>query len=232
MRANIPSCLLMVFLLASCAQDKDWDPAVEGGGSGASGGTTSTGAGSTTSTGGTTTSGTNGGAWTNVGGTDNGGLFGPNAVPYDPASAGGTGGTGTGGTGGMEGPPGDGNVATSTIKGDVDGTATFTQTGIDVTVVIELTKCPDGDLVITIHDGYACDNESTEGEPWDGSRGEIGTVACSGNSGSLTVTRPGSDTATNRTVADHNLDTDLSAHVLIVTKPAEPDTRIACGNFF
>jgi Cu/Zn superoxide dismutase len=160
-------------------------------------------------------------------------LFGPNAVPYDASSQGGSGGTSAGGSGGTGGggPPGDGNEATSTIRGSVSGTATFTQTGVSVTVEINLTGCPSGDLVFTIHDGFSCDNADTEGVPW-GARGEIGTVNCNGNSGSGTFTRDGTDSNANWTVADHTLETDVSAHVIIVTTPADSETRIACGNFF
>ena len=42
----------------------------------------------------------------------------------------------------------------------------------------------------------------------------------------------GSDPNTNWTVADHNLDTDVTGHVVIVTPAGDPGDRIACGNFF
>jgi hypothetical protein len=231
MRVMISSCLAAGLLLASCAQDRAWNPATSSAGAGTSGGSAGNGSsagGAAVTTGGSSAVST----WTNVGGTDNGSLLGPNAVPFDAAVFGGSGGTGNEGGAGGEGPPGDGNSAISTIKGDISGTATFTQSGIDVTVVFDLTGCPDGDHVVRIHDGYACDNESTQGVIWDGARGEIGTINCSGNAGALTYTRPGSDSATNWTVGDHNLATDLSAYVLVFTNPGDDATRIACGNFF
>jgi hypothetical protein len=134
--------------------------------------------------------------------------------------------------------PGHGNVATSRIAGGINGTAEFTQRGIDVTVVITLTNCATGDHVIRIHDGYACDNATTQGKIWDGKRGDgIGgpssVINCNAaRTGMLTYTRPGADPALNWTVADHNLATDVTSHVLIVTDPANPATRQACGNFF
>jgi hypothetical protein len=168
-------------------------------------------------------------------GFDEGGLFGfEQAVAYDyldnNPSTGGEGGDG-------DGPPGDGNVATSMIGGSVSGTAIFTQTGIDVAVVIELNNCPAGAHPIRIHGGFSCDNDSTIEGVWDGERGAgIGgmesVIMCDGSNGSLTYTRPGDNPALNWTVGDHNLDTDVTAHVIIISEVDNLGQRVACGNFF
>jgi hypothetical protein len=167
-----------------------------------------------------------------LGGGDQGSFFGPDmSVEVMPPVVMG----GSGGSGGS-GPPGDGNTFTSTIKkGNVVGTATFTQTGEDVELVVDLTDCPDGNHQFRLHDGYSCDNESTEGKPW-GLRGTgIGPdsgIACSGGKGKLTYTRSGADKTKNWTVGDHVQETDLTAHVVIVSDEKDPNSRWACGNFF
>ena len=235
MRATLPSCIAVVSLSLACSlEEAPSSPSVgAGAGSGSGGSSQTTGGTPATTTGGTTT--TYGGAppvYAAYGGSDNGGLFGPNSVPFDPNALGGSGGSaGSGGSGGS-GPPGDGNTAICTFRTGISGTVTFTQTGIDVEAVVDITgNCPDGENVITIHDGYSCDNADTEGVPW-GARGEMGTVNCSGGKATATFNRAGSDTNTNWTVADHNLDTDISGHVLIVTPAGDSANRVACGNFF
>jgi hypothetical protein len=172
-----------------------------------------------------------------TGGNDDGSLFDPaQAVPFDP-NAGGTGGAApmTGGTGG--GVNTDGLSVTSHISGKVNGTAEFTQHGTDVTVVVKLTKCPEGTLGIHINDGASCDNAGTEGKPWDGKRGDIGdtgTISCSQNSAAMTYTRSGADPAMNWTVGDHTR-TDITAYVVVVSSDADGQAMssfIGCGNFF
>ena len=70
----------------------------------------------------------------------------------------------------------------------------------------------------------------TEGVPW-GERGTgFGPLMCSGNSGMLTYTRSGADKTKNWTVADHVQETDVTAHVLIISDGA--DVRAGCANFF
>jgi hypothetical protein len=99
-----------------------------------------------------------------------------------------------------------------------------------VTVVFNLTSCPDGNHAVAIHDGYACDNASTEGVPW-GARGTgIPDITCSGGQGTLTYTRTGADKTQNWTVADHVMETDVTAHVLIIESGG--DARAVCANFF
>jgi hypothetical protein len=231
MRLAISSCLVTVLL--ACGGEPPAAPAGGDAGSSTSGGSTSTSGGSTSTSGGSTA--TYGGAppvYSTYGGSDNGSLLGPNAVPFDPSPQGGSGGTGGSGGSAGSGPSGDGNVATCTWRRGLSGTVTFTQTGTDVTAVVDITGgCPGGEIELRIHDGYSCDNADTEGVPW-GERGEMGTVTCDGSSASATFTRPGTDSNTNWTVADHNLDTDISGHVLIATPVGDSANRIACGNFF
>ena len=196
-----------------------------------------TGGGSPTTTGPTTTT----GPFTGAGG-DNGGLFPKDAaVPVDPGAGGSKDAGGTPEAAPSDAgnkPPGDGNVAISHITGSLTGTAEFTQRGVDVTVVVSLTNCATGAHPIRIHGGFSCDNAGTMGIVWDGKRGDgIGgpasTITCDANkNGSLTYTRLGNDPTQNWTVADHNLATDVTSHVVIVSDVAVPTTRIACGNFF
>lgn len=186
-------------------------------------------------------SGNSGGSLTNVplagsgqavGGGDQGGLFPPDgSVPIMPVEMGGSGGSGGGG----KTIPGDGNTFTSMIKGSINGTATFTQKGEDVNLVVNLNSgCADGNHQFRIHDGYSCDNASTEGVPWSRGTG-IGPaegIKCSGGKGTLMYTRSGADKTKNWTVGDHVQATDLTAHVVIVSDEKDPNSRASCGNFF
>jgi hypothetical protein len=211
-----------------------------GGSSGAAGGSSMVGAGGSSPTG-TTGPTTTTGPFSGAGG-DNGGLFPKDAsVPVNPGGggskdAGSTPEAALSDTGNK--PPGDGNVAISHLMGSLAGTAEFTQHGVDVTVVVKLTNCATGAHPIRIHGGYSCDNADTMGIVWDGKRGDgIGgtasTITCDASKvGSLTYTRLGNDPTQNWTVADHNLPTDVTSHVVIISDVAIPTTRIACGNFF
>jgi hypothetical protein len=166
-----------------------------------------------------------------LGGGDQGSLFemGVEVMPPE------MGGAATGGSGGGSGIPGDGKMATSMIRGSIGGTAVFKQTGEDVSLVVNLTNCPDGNHQFRIHDGYSCDNASTMGMPWAARGTGIGPangIACSGGKGMLTYTRLGSDKTKNWTVADHAQETDVTAHVVIVSDEKDPNSRASCGNFF
>lgn len=206
----------------------------------ASGGNSSTAGSSTAGGSPTAPAGGSGGSLTNVplagsgqavGGGDQGNLFPSNGVvPIMPVETG-----GSGGSGGAKTIPGDGNEFTSTIKGSISGTATFKQTGEDVALTVNLTGgCADGNHQFRIHDGYSCDNASTEGVPWSRGTG-IGPaegIKCSGGKGTLMYTRSGADKTKNWTVGDHVQETDLTAHVVIVSDEKDPNSRAACGNFF
>jgi hypothetical protein len=165
-----------------------------------------------------------------LGGGDQGMAFGPgDVVQIEPPMAAGSNAGGSGGSGGS-GIPGDGKSMEATLRRGMSGTALFTQTGEDVTMELKVTGCSDGSHTITINDGYACDAAVTEGVPW-GERGTgFGPLMCSGNSGMLTYTRSGADKTKNWTVADHVQETDVTAHVLIISDGA--DVRAGCANFF
>jgi hypothetical protein len=126
---------------------------------------------------------------------------------------------------GSDVPPGSGHMATCSIP-TVGLTAVFTQTGIDVTVVITATKCPAGNHVIQIHDGFSCDSASTQGGVWGGKRGDgIGSIVCnSSQQGTLTHTRTGTDPNLNWTVGDHSTKTDVTLHPMML--------ETNCGTFF
>ena len=131
---------------------------------------------------------------------------------------------------GTDGPPGNGHTATCSIP-TVGLTAVFTQTGTDVKVVITATRCPAGNHVIQIHDGFSCDSVATQGGIWGGTRGTgIGSAAStftctSGMQGTLTYTRLGSNSATAWTVGDHNTQTDVTLHPMMLD-------ATNCGTFF
>jgi hypothetical protein len=236
MKSSLLSLMTSMTMLASIACGSgDAGGDVASGGSTASAGSSAT-AGSGLASGGSS----NGGSASNVplagngqavGGGDQGRLFGPGMVtPLMPEETGGT------GAGGGATIPGDGHMVTSMIRGSINGTATFTQTGEDVTLVVSLSSgCADGNHQFRIHDGYSCDNDMTEGVPWVPRGVGIGPesgIACKGGKGTLTYTRVGADKTKNWTVADQNAETDLTTHVVIVSDEKNPDSRASCGNFF
>jgi hypothetical protein len=254
MRVLSSGCLAWMLLLTACGAS----PAAQGvaaaagsnAGGAAAGGSTSSAAGTAgsvvsgagaptggaSSTGGASAAGSAGAPTpgAGAGGGDNGGLFDPgSSVPFDPNAGGAGGAVGTGGSGGLNI---DGKTVTSQIGGSASGQATFTQSGADVKVTVKLTSCPSGVLGIHINDGDSCDNTGTEGMPWEGKRGNIGdagTITCTNNSANLTYTRLGSDPTTNWTIGDHNLMTDITSYVVIVSSNADGTSGfIGCGNFF
>jgi hypothetical protein len=163
-----------------------------------------------------------------LGGGDQGSLFPPDGVvPIMPVETGGTGGA-------APTIPGDGHVAKSTLGGGISATATFTQTGLDVSIVVDITSgCKDGDHRFQIYDGLSCDSESTEGNPWSPRGTELGPdIACSGGKGKATYLRKGDDSTKNITVSDHNPETDVTTHVVILSDEQDTSSRAACGNFF
>jgi hypothetical protein len=209
----------------------DGGGATNAGGAAATAGSTSSG-GTASSTGGSGTVVTLAGSGQALGGGDQGALFPPDgAVPIMPPDAGGT---GSGGSAPVI--PGDGNIAKSTLGGSIQGTATFTQMGEDVIIAVNLTGgCADGNHQFRIHDGDSCDNASTEGMPWSPRGTGLGPdtgIACTGGKGKLDYTRKGDDKTRNLTVSDHNPETDLTTHVVIVSDEKDPNSRASCGNFF
>jgi hypothetical protein len=232
--SRLPSAAPLLLLFAVACSDGGVDPVPGGAGSvsttagaGSSGGTPPV------SSGGTPSNVPLAGSGQAVGGGDQGSFFDPDmAVHVMPPAAGGSAGSGSGGSGG--GIPGDGKSFTSMIKGSISGTATFSQKGEDVELVVELNNCPTGNHQFRIHDGYSCDNALTMGMPWSRGTGigpESG-IACSDDRGTLMYTRSGADKTKNWTVGDHVQETDLTAHVVIVSDEKDPSSRAACGNFF
>ena len=124
--------------------------------------------------------------------------------------------------------------ATATIAGfgtgTVTGTAAFTQNGADVTVVVTLANCPDGAHPVHIHEGTSCMDATVQGAHWDMTRGEgIPDVTCTGNAGTVTYTRLGSD-AKPWTVSAGVATTDVNGHAVVVhDMSATPPPRIGCG---
>jgi Cu/Zn superoxide dismutase len=151
--------------------------------------------------------------------------------------AAGTGGIGTGGTGtGGMGTGGVGGMATATATiagfgtGTVTGTAKFTQTGADVTVVVTLANCPDGAHGVHIHQGTSCTDATMQGAHWDMTRGEgIPDVMCTGMTGTSMVTRKADMPALAWTVGGAAA-TNVIGHAFVVhDTSAMPPPRIGCG---
>lgn len=136
--------------------------------------------------------------------------------------------------GGSAGMSGAGTSALAMIApfgtGTVTGTASFTQTGSDVTVTVTLSNCPDGPHGVHIHQGTSCADAMTQGDHWDMTRGEmIPDVMCTGGSGSSTHTRLA---ATNPAIAwsiGGDPITNVMGHAVVVHDPGMPAPRIGCG---
>ncbi|MEP6653215.1 MAG: hypothetical protein ABJA82_07635 [Myxococcales bacterium] len=156
-----------------------------------------------------------------VGGFDDGRLF-TDAGVAPPATGGSVGSSG-GATGVDAGPVN--RTATCAIP-SVGLTAVFTQTGADVTVVVTANNCASGSHVLTIRGGFSCDSASTQGGIWGNTRGTgLGTFTCNASKqGMLTYTRSGKDPALAWTVGDHNTNTDVTLHPMML------DSN--CGTFF
>jgi len=83
--------------------------------------------------------------------------------------------------------------------GTITGTATFTASGSDVTVVVALANCPEGIHPMLIHAGTSCASEQEQGTHWDPPRGEnigsgTGQIMCMADgTAMLTYTRLGTD---------------------------------------
>ncbi|MEO8215089.1 MAG: hypothetical protein ABI560_17955, partial [Myxococcales bacterium] len=140
-----------------------------------------------------------------------------------PPATGGSVGSSGGATGVDAGPVN--RTATCAIP-SVGLTAVFTQTGADVTVVVTATNCASGSHVLTIRGGFSCDSASTQGGIWGNTRGTgLGTFTCDASKqGTLTYTRSGKDPALAWTVGDHNTNTDVTLHPMML------DSN--CGTFF
>jgi Cu/Zn superoxide dismutase len=188
-----------------------------------------------TGTGGTSGGSSTGGTTASTGGTtgSTGGTTG---------STGGTTGStgGTGGTAGGAGSSAGGGKAVANIMGfmggTVTGTATFMQTGTDVSVTIMINNCPMGGAPVHIHQGTSCADAMTQGAHWDMTRGEgIPNIACNGMTGTLTGSTTATRMPTDPTLAwtvGGPMTTNVVGHVVVVhqlsTDGGAPP-RIGCG---
>lgn len=234
-RLALAAPLLLVFT-GACGDAGGDLPAATGGAAGAmnpgpvAGGGTTTTTGGAGNTAGMTVAVPLAGSGQAIGGGDQGSLFpSDGSVPIMPVE---TGGTGSGG--GATTIPGDGNEAKSTLEGNIKGSATFTQMGVDVLIVVDLTSgCADGKHRFTVHTGGSCDSDTTDGDPWSPRGTELGSdITCAGGKGKLDYTRKGDDKTKNLTVGDHEPTTDVTAHVVIVSDEKDLNSRASCGNFF
>ncbi len=179
--------------------------------SGSGGGSSTAGTMSSSGSGGTPTAGTGG---TAAGGGGAGG-----------GTAGGTGGA-SGGSGGSGGAAG--KTAVAKIMGaTVEGKATFTQGATMTTLVLELTKCPDGEHSSHLHEEEACGSApfTDAGGHW--ANGEmLGDYTCAGGTVTKEVMR-GTD---KWTVGDGGPN-DVTKYTFMVHAMGDPDSgdRIGCG---
>lgn len=109
------------------------------------------------------------------------------------------------------------------------GTATFTQQGDEVTLVLELASCPAGPHISHIHVNPSCDNEgNAAGNHWLPNGELITDYSCEDDgTASYTVT-----IGTDRwTIGAGNDDTDVDGHSFMVHNGSSvsPGDRVACG---
>jgi Cu/Zn superoxide dismutase len=208
----VSSFALTFVALGSCGDDTSSNPspgASTGGGAGAttSGGGAGGGAAGTTSNGGNGGSGQggSGGAAGSAGSAGSGG-----GGAGGSSGAGGSQDAGTdSGSGGSkaDAAAGDGEAGTSAkasanitplTGGTITGTATFTQSGANVTITVTLANCPQGVHPMHIHAGTGC-ADADQGVHWDPPRGEnigsgTGEITCMADgTAMLTYTRLGTD---------------------------------------
>jgi Cu/Zn superoxide dismutase len=134
-----------------------------------------------------------------------------------------------GGAGGATGPTAAAALIAPFGTGTVTGTATFTQSGTDVTVNVSLSNCPDGIHSVHIHHGTSCTDAMTQGAHWDTARGEgIPDVVCSAGTGTSTHTRNATDPALAWSIGGAPT-SNVIGHVFVVHDPGDPAPRIGCG---
>lgn len=122
--------------------------------------------------------------------------------------------------------------ATAEIQGvnssPVSGTATFTQTGDEVTLTITLEGCPAGEHSAHLHANKSCDdNAEAAGGHWIPNGEGLGSFTCDASGqGTQTITR----STDVWTVGDDSA-TDVTQFSIVVHAAADPDAggRIGCG---
>jgi Cu-Zn family superoxide dismutase len=113
--------------------------------------------------------------------------------------------------------------------GMVSGSVSFTQSGTDVTAVVQLSNCPDGPHGVHIHQGTSCADAMLQGGHWDMTRGEgIPDVQCANGTGTATVTRAALDPTTTWSIGGAPA-TNVVGHAFVVHDPGDPAPRIGCG---
>ena len=148
-------------------------------------------------------------------------------------TAGSGGSAATAGTGGGSAAPKAVAAITGFMGGAVTGTATFAQSGTDVTVTVAINNCVAGKMYPAhIHAGTSCADAMAQGDHWGPTRGEgIPKIACQSTSGTATLTRKATDTPDLQWSIGGNATTDVVGHVVVVHDPdvAMSPPRIACG---
>jgi hypothetical protein len=177
------------------------------------------------------------GASGSFGGAGTGGGAGGTSGTSGAGGGGGVGGAGgsggSAGTGGAGGGGGSGPLPTSAIAvlsgvggQTVSGSAMFTQSGMDVALVITLSTCTDGIYPVHIHDGTGCADAAAQGEHWEGMRGEgIPAIVCDGGNGIQTHARMAGVAETKWSIASSAAD-DVIGKVVVVHGASAP---VACG---
>jgi Cu/Zn superoxide dismutase len=134
-------------------------------------------------------------------------------------------GAGMGGSGAM--PPTSAIATLSGFDGQtVHGSAMFTQSGMDVALVITLAECTDGVYPVHIHEAASCADASSLGEHWETMRGEgIPAIVCDGGNGIQTHTRMAGVAETKWSIGMSAAD-DVIGHVVVVHGASAP---VACG---
>jgi len=129
---------------------------------------------------------------------------------------------------------GDEPMAAAALSGlgtaTMTGTATFVQSGTDVTLELTLNGCASGkSYPVHIHQGASCADATAQGGHWDTARGEgIPNIACTAGTGSAEHTRAATPPEIAWSIGG-DAATDVVGHVIVVHDADTPTTRIACG---
>jgi Cu/Zn superoxide dismutase len=123
------------------------------------------------------------------------------------------------------------DIAESEGGTGITGTVTFIQDGTDVTVMYEVTNCPEGEHPTHIHAGTGCGNRGEQGMHWDPPRGEnIPNLVCdAAGNGTLVYTRDGTAAALAWTIGDGAASDIVGLPVVIHGEEPTTDPRIGCG---
>jgi Cu/Zn superoxide dismutase len=225
--APLPSVLLagLVALAASCSDEPTSNPGSGGSGGAASGG--SAGKGGATS-GGATSGGASSGGATSGGASSGGATSGGSAgAAQGGAAQGGSGGAPGGGTGGAA--PDAVAVANimATDGNEISGTATFTQIGTTVMLLVSVTNCPEGVHDMHIHLNKACGPDGGDaGSHWVPDGEIVNDITCMAD-GTGTLSQTVSDGTW--TIGD-GTDSDITTHSFMVhAAPPSVTVRIGCG---